>query len=494
MGNFIPGTKKEQQAMLQDIGFRDWEDLFRDIPEDTRFRGELDMPPGRSDLEVEREIRRMAGKNRIFPVMLRGAGAYDHYVPAAVDEVSSREEFLTAYTPYQAEISQGILQSIFEYQTMICELTGMDVSNASLYDGASAAAEACGMACDRKKKVLLLSETLDPGVVRVIRTYAAGRGQRIVMVPAVNGAADPAALEKLLGEEPETAGFLMQYPNYFGIVEDADKLAEITRRAGAKFLMHVNPLALGVLKTPGEIGADIVSGEGQPLGLGLAYGGPYLGILACRKKLMRSMVGRLVGETKDSRGDRGYVLTLQAREQHIRREKASSNVCSNQALCALKASVYLAAVGPAGLRQAAVLCSSKAHYLAERLAGAGLTPAYDRPFFHEFVTVSRDPATKNILHALADNGILGGFPLSDHKILWCATEKNTKEDMDRAAAIVAETLSGLSGSRAGAAPGETMKEAAKKTSDKAVKEAAKEMSDKAMKEAAEKIPGKEVQA
>lgn len=319
---------------------------------------------------------------------------------------------------------------------MICELTGMDVSNASLYDGASAAAEACAMTKDRKRSTIYVSDTVDKRVLEVIKTYSFGRETGVKVVPACKegGATDTDALKAALAEDKAAACFLMQYPNYYGIVEDADVIAEIVHEAGAQLIMSVNPIALGVLKTPGEIGADVVCGEGQPLGLGLAYGGPYLGILATTAKNTRKIVGRLVGETVDSRGERGFVLTLQAREQHIRREKASSNVCSNQALCALKAGVYMTAVGPAGIKQVATLCSSKAHYLAAGLTDAGLALKYDRPFFHEFVTVCADADA--VLKALSDKGILGGLKLSDTEILWCATELNTKEQMDAVIEIV----------------------------------------------------------
>ena len=439
MGTFIPNTKKEQQEMLHEISCRDWDDLFRDIPQEARIKDGLNLSDGKSEMEVTRIMERTAAKNTVFPTIFRGAGAYNHYVPAAVNAIAGKEEFLTAYTPYQAEISQGILQSIFEYQTMICELTGMDVSNASLYDGASAAAEACAMTADRKRSVIYVSEAVDPRIMRVIRTYSFGREMDVKTVPAADGATDLKALKDMLTADPASACFLMQYPNYYGIIENADAISEIVHSCKTQLIMSVNPIALGILKTPGEIGADIVCGEGQPLGLGLAYGGPYLGILAATKKNMRKMVGRYVGETVDSQGKRGYVLTLQAREQHIRREKASSNVCSNEALCALKASVYLSAVGPAGLKKAAQLCTSKAHYLAEGLAEAGLPLVYSsQPFFHEFLTECKDPSA--LLSALQDRGILGGLTVSDHELLWCTTELNTKEEMDTVIKTAKEVL------------------------------------------------------
>ncbi|MBQ6621330.1 MAG: aminomethyl-transferring glycine dehydrogenase subunit GcvPA [Mogibacterium sp.] len=438
MAGYIPNTKAEQLAMLREIGYADFDELFHDIPAEARVKGELDLPSGKSELEVLREMEELAGDNVVFETILRGAGAYNHYVPAAVDAIAGKEEFLTAYTPYQAEISQGILQSIFEYQTMICELTGMDVSNASLYDGGSAAAEACAMTKDRKRSTIYVSDTVDKRILSVIRTYSFGRETEVRVVPAADGATDLGALREALAADPQAACFLMQYPNFYGIVEDADAIAEIVHGAGAQLIMSVNPIALGILKTPGEIGADIVCGEGQPLGLGLAYGGPYLGILATTQKNMRKIVGRVVGETVDSRGERGYVLTLQAREQHIRREKAASNICSNEALCALKAYIYLATVGPEGLRRVAELCTSKAHYLADELAKIGMKRVHGGEFFHEFAASC--PDADKLLDALEDNGILGGLKLSDHEILWCTTELVSKADIDDVIEIAKEVF------------------------------------------------------
>ena len=436
MATYIPNTKDEQQSMLREIGYQSFDDLFHDVPKEARVQGELDLPEGKPELEVRRIMEGMAEKNFVFDTILRGAGSYNHYVPAAVNEIADKEEFLTAYTPYQAEISQGILQSIFEYQTMIAELTGMDVANASLYDGASAAAEACGMCKDRKRSTVYVSAAVDPRILSVVKTYSFGKGTEVKVVPAKDGATDPAELKKALAEDPQAACFLMQYPNFYGIIEDADGIAEIVHEAGAQFIMSVNPIALGILKTPGEIGADIVVGEGQPLGLGLGYGGPYLGILAVTKKNMRKTVGRLIGETVDSQGERGFVLTLQAREQHIRREKASSNVCSNEALCALKASIYMATVGPRGIRQVAELCTSKAHYLAAGFEKIGLKRVHGGEFFHEFVTEVPDADT--LLTALEREGILGGLKLSDTEILWCTTELVSKEEMDETIRIAKE--------------------------------------------------------
>lgn len=439
MGTFIPNTKEEQLKMLNEIGYADFDDLFKDIPAEARVQGELNLPKGKSEIEVSQIMEELASDNVVFDSIFRGAGAYNHYVPAAVDAIANKEEFLTAYTPYQAEISQGILQSIFEYQTMMCQLTDMDIANASMYDGASAAAEACAMTQDRKHSTIYVSDTVDKRILSVIKTYAFGKDSVVKTIPAAAGATNLAALKETLEADDKAACFLMQYPNFNGIIEDGDAIAEIVHGAGAQLIMSVNPIALGVLKTPGEIGADIVVAEGQPLGLGLAYGGPYLGILATTEKNMRKIVGRLVGETKDSQGERGFVLTLQAREQHIRREKAASNICSNEALCALKASIYLATIGPKGLKQVATLCTSKAHYLAEKFEEIGMKRAYEDEFFHEFVTTC--PNADQLLDALEDNGILGGLKLSDTEILWCCTELNSKEDMDDVVEIAKEVFS-----------------------------------------------------
>ncbi len=434
MGSFLPNSEREQMEMLKEIGFNSFEELFGHIPEQVLLKN-LNLAEGMSELQALDHMEELAEKNVKFRHIFRGAGAYNHYIPAIVGSVTSKEQFVTAYTPYQAEISQGILQSIFEYQTMICELTGMDASNASVYDGATAAAEAVAMSVERKRNVAYISETSNPEVIKVIKTYCYANGIEQVMIPEKDGLTDKEALKGALGAA--SACFYVQQPNFYGNIEDCDELGAIVHEAGAKFIMGCNPISLAVLKTPAEYGADIAVGEGQPLGMGLAFGGPYLGFMTASDKMVRKLPGRIVGETVDRDGKRAYVLTLQAREQHIRREKASSNICSNQALCALTAGVYLAAMGEQGLTQVAELCISKAHYLQGVLEEAGLNPKYDHPFFHEFVTVS-DVDANVILEALEKKGILGGYPLNDKEILWCATEKNTKAEMDQVAAIVKE--------------------------------------------------------
>lgn len=438
MGGYVPNTKEQRQDMLKAIGLSSMEDLFVDIPQEVRLKGELEIPQGKSELEVKREMEDLAGKNRVFRTIFRGAGAYRHYIPAAVTSIISKENFLTAYTPYQAEVSQGILQSIFEYQTMICDLTGMDASNASVYDGASAAAEGVAMCRERKRAKALISGATSPYVIQTIQTYCHGNGMEMEVIPEKDGKTDWEELKARL--DSGTACVYIQYPNFYGNLEDAKEIGELTHEAGAKFVMGVNPISLGMLKTPAEYGADVAVGEGQPLGLPLAFGGPYIGFMACTDKMMRKLPGRIVGQTKDRNGKTGYVLTLQAREQHIRREKASSNICSNQALCALAVTVYLSSMGNEGLREAALQSASKAHYLSKELETIGYHTENQGTFFHEFVTTSKVSA-KETLDALEAQGILGGYPLDEHRILWCCTEVNTKEEMDDVIRILKEVQS-----------------------------------------------------
>lgn len=436
MGSYVPNTNEERQEMLKACGYESFDDMFSVIPDDLKLKDALNLPEGKSELETRRVISAMADKNKIFPHIFRGAGAYNHYVPAMVKSVLSKENLQTAYTPYQAEISQGILQSIFEYQTYICELTGMDVSNASVYDGANAAAEALSMCYGRKQKKAVISGAANPYVLETIKTYTFGNDMEVVIVPpTADGLTDIEGIKAAV--DANTASVYIQQPNYFGNVEDAAAIAEIAHAEKAKFIMGVNPMTLALLKTPREYGADIAVGDAQPLGLPLGFGGPYVGFMATTQKLMRNLPGRIVGQTHDANGNVGYVLTLQAREQHIRREKASSNICSNQALCALAVGVYLSAVGNKGLTEVATQSISKAHYLANGLVEAGLTLENKGEFFHEFVTTSDVPAER-ILAALEAEDILGGYPLDDKRILWCCTEMNTKAEMDDVVRIVKE--------------------------------------------------------
>lgn len=438
MGSYVPSTLQERQEMLESIGLSSIDQLFSHIPDELKLKGELNLPSGMSELEVSSAMKKIAAKNVVFGSIFRGAGAYDHYIPSIVKSVTGKEEFLTAYTPYQAEISQGVLQSIFEYQTMICELTGMDVSNASVYDGATAAAEAVNMCCERSRKVVFCSVAAHPDTIAVVKTYCWAAGHELVLLPVKDGKTDLDAMASQL-DKKTSACLYLQSPNFFGQLEEMEKAAEMIHSVGAKLIAGCNPIALGLLKTPAEQGADIAVGEGQPLGMPLSFGGPYLGFMAATQAMMRKLPGRIVGETVDVDGKRAFVLTLQAREQHIRREKASSNICSNQALCALTASVYLATVGPDGLKQAASLCYQKAHYLAQQLCSIpGVSLRYSGTFFHEFVTDQKD--SDKLLSALEQQGILGGYPLADGGILWCATEKNTKEEMDRVVEIIRKEL------------------------------------------------------
>ena len=438
MGTYVPNTKEEQHQMLEAIGLNSMDDLFDAIPKEVKLNAPLDIPKGMSEMEVSTRMTSLAGKNKVFNSIFRGCGAYRHYIPAIVKQVTSKEEFMTAYTPYQAEISQGILQSIFEFQTMICELTGMQVSNASVYDGASAAAEAVIMSSERKRKKALISASVNPMIIETIGTYIAGTDMEMEIIPAKDGLTDIDSLKEMLADDVSCV--MLQQPNYYGLLEDGDLVGNILAESDIKYIMSCNPISLGVLKTPAEYGADIAIGEGQPLGIGLSYGGPYLGFMATTDKLMRRLPGRIAGETKDSEGRRAYVLTLQAREQHIRREKASSNICSNQALCAMTAAVYLSAMGNKGLSQVATLSMSKAHYLADRLCEIdGYKMVYQGEFFNEFVTTVNTDVDK-ILKALEDRGILGGYPDQKGRIIWCATEMNTKDEIDTLIQILKELV------------------------------------------------------
>ena len=437
MGSYIPHTAEQREQMLALIGVKSLDDLYKSVPHDMLIGDKLALPDGMSELEVREKVTAMAEKNKVFKTVLRGAGAYRHFIPAVVKSITSREELVTCYTPYQAEISQGVLQGTFEFQTMICELTGMDVSNASHYDGATAAAETIPMCKDRKRTRAYVSATVNPQVIETMQTYCFASNTELIVVPARDGKTDAEALKQALGAD--AACFYLQQPNYYGLMEDAAALGEITHAAGAKFVMGVNPIACAVMKTPRECGADIVVADGQPLGLDTNFGGPYLGIMATTNAMTRKLPGRIVGETHDVDGERGYVLTLSAREQHIRREKASSNICSNQALCAFTAGVYMAAMGADGMKQCAKLCISKAHYFASELEKIGCRLKYDGEFFHEFVTEAGADCQKRILDALAAEGILGGQCV-DGGILWCVTELVSRETLDRAVAIVKEVL------------------------------------------------------
>ncbi len=463
MASYVPSEMATRREMLKAIGLERIEDIYRDIPASVRLT-ELQIPEGMSEQETERKMAALAAKNVVFREIYRGAGAYNHYIPAIVRKIPQKESFLTAYTPYQAEMSQGILQIIFEFQTEVSELMGLPCANASLYDGATAAAEALHMTRDRKVTRTLISAASDPNYIEVCRTYAFGQGTEPVLIPVKDGRTDMAALRELL-QEP-TAGVFIPQVNFFGLIEDSAEQAKVIHEAKALFVLGVNPIAAAILQSAGEADADIAVAEGQPLGLPLSFGGPYVGLMACKEKLLRKMPGRIVGETTDLDGKRSFVLTLQTREQHIRREKATSNICTNQALCALTTTVYMADLGKKGLQETASSCTAKAHYLHSRLAEIGFAPVFSGEFFHEFVTISPVPAA-DLNRRLAASGILGplvidlpsgaevagggevvggGFgqshnPQSDGAqtgLLWCATECNTKDEMDRLVGLLAE--------------------------------------------------------
>jgi len=445
MPNYLSHTADEREKMLNKIGVSSLAELFDVVPKEMLKKNPPNIPAGKSELAVRREMEKIAGMNRVFPAIFRGAGAYHHYIPAIVKSVANKEEFLTAYTPYQPEISQGLLQSIFEYQTMISELCGMDVSNASVYDGATAAAEAVAMCRERRRNTVLVSATINPETMQTIKTYCFGSGAELIVVPEKggNGTEDSAgaggegetdldALKALLNET--SACVYMQQPNYYGVIENADAMCNIAREKGAKFIMGVHPIYCALYKTPGEVGADIAVGEGQPLGIPLSFGGPYLGFMTAKTEMTRKLPGRIVGQTTDTRGQRAFVLTLQAREQHIRREKASSNVCTNEANCALTAGVFMATLGSSGMKKMALHCASKAKYLADELCKIkGFTLKYDKPFFNEFLTTC--PNVEKTLALLEEHDILGGLPVNGG-ILWCATEMNTREQIDKLVSVL----------------------------------------------------------
>lgn len=426
MGSYIPNTIKEREMMLQTIGLNKMDDLYAGISDGVKIK-DLALPEGKSEWEVRQWMENLANENIVFKQCYRGAGAYRHYIPAAVKAMPAKEEFVTAYTPYQAEISQGVLQSIFEYQTMMCELTGLAVSNASVYDGAAAAAEAVAMCKERKRNVALVSACANPQVIETIKTYCFGNEMEVKLIPEKAGITDLVALTTLLDEN--VACVYMQSPNFYGCLESMQAAVELTHGVKAKMIMGCNPIALAIMQTPQQCGADIAVGEGQPLGLSLSFGGPYLGFMCATEAMMRKLPGRIVGETTDDQGRRAFVLTLQAREQHIRREKASSNICSNQAHCALTAAVYLSMMGPEGLQDCATQCHSKAVYLKNRLNEIGFYSVHQQPMFHEFVTTCPKVADE-VMEQLKQRGILGGLVLKNNQILWCTTELNTKEEMD----------------------------------------------------------------
>ena len=433
---YFPHTKQDIEQMLAVAGVGSLDELYGEIPQQLLFNREFALPEAMSEVEIRRFFEELGKKNSQL-VCFAGAGVEDHYSPSVIAPLISRGEFLTAYTPYQPEISQGTLQYIFEYQSMICELTGMDVTNASMYDGTTATAEAMMMcvAIAKKRNKVLLTQTIDPKVRRVVETYAGYQGVVVDIIPEKDGVTDLEVLaEKLAGDD--VAGVILAQPNFYGIVEDYTSVADMCHEKKAMFVMNAKPSALAVLKTPAEWGADIACGDAQSLGIPMCYGGPYVGYLACTNANVRKLPGRIVGATTDVDGKRAFVLTLQAREQHIRREKANSNICSNQSLMALYVTIYMSVMGYKGLKEACGLSYSGAHYLAEKLVATGkCTMVYDKPFFNEFAVKTSVPVTK-VLDALVAEGILGGVRIADDTLLVCVTEQRTKAEMDKMVGII----------------------------------------------------------
>jgi glycine dehydrogenase subunit 1 len=443
--HYLFNTPDDQRAMLAAIGADSIEELFRSIPNAMRLRRPLDIPPAMGELELTRHMGQLAAKNMnaVDHVCFLGAGSYDHFVPAVVDQIAGRGEFYTSYTPYQPEVSQGNLQAMFEYQTLICQMTGLDVSNASLYDGGSAVAEAALMSLGvgRPDGRVVVADTVHPEYREILATYLTNIPNELITVPTDQGVVTADQIARHV--DRETACVIVQYPNFFGCIEHVQSIADVAHRAGALLVLAFDPIAMGVLKRPGDLGADIAVAEGQSLGTPVSYGGPYLGIMCCREQFVRRMPGRIAGQTVDRHGRRCWVLTLQTREQHIRREKATSNICTNQGLFALRASIYLATLGPNGLRQTAELCLRKAHYAAQSLASRGRCElAWSQPFFKEFLIRVKSGRVDGLLRNAQDEGLLAGVPigrwyprLSDC-FLVAVTEKRTRSEIDRLVACL----------------------------------------------------------
>jgi len=437
---FIPHTESDIKKMLDNIGVANLDDLYAEVPVEVIFKGDYNIPSAMSEIEIRKFFNALGNKNTPLTIFA-GSGAYDHYAPSVVAHLLARSEFYTAYTPYQPEISQGTLQYIFEYQSIISELTGMECANASMYDGTTATAEVAFMmvASARKKNRVLISATLLPRVIEVVKTYTKFHGVDITVIPEKDGVTDLNALDDLLAGG-DVAGVILPTPNRYGIIEDFTGVADKLHAAKALMAVYADPSALAVLRTPKEWGADIACGEGQTLGMPLSFGGPYLGFIACSQAQLRKMPGRVVGATTDADGKRAFVLTLQAREQHIRREKATSNICSNQSLMALYATIYVALMGKKGLKEVNELSSDGAHYLFDKLTASGLyTPAFPgKPFLKEFVvTTNRNVAELN--KYLEANGFMGGVDLGDGRICLAVTEKRTKEEIDRLITLMTES-------------------------------------------------------
>lgn len=446
--NYIPNTARDKEIMLKEMGISSFEALLEDIPKTLR-KFSLPLPDGLSEPQVLKALKDLSEKNtnRDKYISFLGAGAYEHYIPSVVDHLASRSEFYTCYTPYQPEVSQGTLQVIYEFQTLLCELTGMDVANSSMYDGSTALTEAALLSIRLKEKnKVVCSRAIHPEYRQVLKTYLKGLHTEIVEIDAPEGITDVSLLEKVIDDN--TAAVLVQNPNFFGCIEDMETISTITHRHDTLFIACVNPISLGILKPPGEYNADIAVGEAQVLGNYLNYGGPYLGFFTVKKELLRKMPGRIAGETVDSNGKRCFVLTLQAREQHIRREKATSNICTNQALLALRACIYLCALGKKGMAELSRLNIQKSHYAYEKLCSLDIfKPAFQQPFFHEFALKAKGNLRINKINEyLLTKGIIGGLELSgfypelSNSMLLCVTETKTKESIDRLVTELAQIL------------------------------------------------------
>lgn len=444
MHPYIANTPEDIQEMLKAIGLESVDQLFEDIPKDIKLSRELDLPKSKSELEVGSYLKKLADKNCSMSELTSflGAGAYDHYIPSIVNHVISRSEFYTSYTPYQPEISQGTLQYIFEFQTLIANLTGMDLANASLYDGGTAVVEAALMAAAYSRKdEIIISKSVKPDARKILHTYAHVQNLKVIEVDIKDGVTDMEALDGLVNDN--TAAVIVQSPNFFGIVEDLEAIGKVAHK-GKKttFIASVDPISLGILKKPGDMDVDVVVGEGQSLGIPVSFGGPYLGFMAVKKDYVRKIPGRIVGQTEDLDGKRSFVLTLTAREQHIRREKATSNICSNQGLNSLAATVYMVTMGKEGLREVALQSTKKAHYAYEQLIKSGkFKPVFDKPFFKEFALTS-DIAPEKINEELRKENIIGGYDLGkeypqfENSILYAVTEKRTKEEIDKLTSVM----------------------------------------------------------
>ncbi|OPX18000.1 glycine dehydrogenase (aminomethyl-transferring) [candidate division WOR-3 bacterium 4484_100] len=436
--HYLPLTPQDETTILKRLGLNSFEELLNQIiPPEIQYRGKIGLPDADSEVEVRKVVRSLAKQNLHTDdyISFLGAGIYDHYIPAIIDQIILRSEYYTAYTPYQAEVSQGTLQTIFEYQSAICELTKMDIANASMYDAGSALAEACHMAHTiKKRKKVILSELIHPFYLKIVHTYLKECDIEIVICPADEGLTNIDKLSKLIDENTDCV--CVQHPNFYGNLESVNALEEITHNAGALFIPVVDPISLGVISPPGEYNADIVVGEGQAMGISQGFGGPLLGFLASKKEFVRYLPGRIVGETVDVEGKRGFVLTLQTREQHIRREKATSNICTNEALCALSSLIYLSTLGRQGIKEVACQCFSKSHYLYKHIKNLqGIRPAFSQEFFKEFLVKTEKPAD-DIIRALIDKKIFAGVALSHFNpeqknyMLIAVTEKRTRQELD----------------------------------------------------------------